>query len=123
MNSEWSNFVKDTRQLLGLKRPEFASLLAIAMPTLDSWEYLGVVPPPVYQYIIGELHKSAVEAKNQLKINKWKYVNAGHPQVGLANRNNTSFWKEVAKGAVAIGAILLIMEALSSNTNQSRKKK
>ena len=122
MNREWSNFVKDTRQLLDLKRPEFASLLAITMPTLDSWEYLGVVPPPVYQYIIGELHNRAIEAKNRLEADKWKYVNAGHPQEGLANRNNSSFWKEVAKGAVAIGAILLIMEALS-NSNQSRKKK
>lgn len=123
MDSEWSNFVKETRKLLGLSRPEFASLLGITIPTLDSWEYLGVVPPPVYQYVVGELHNNAVKARNQLDSDKWRYINAGNSQEGVANRKNVSFWKDVAKGAVAIGAILLIASVLSNQSEENKKKK
>lgn len=121
MNNEWGNFVKETRKFLGLKRPEFVSLLTITIPTLNSWEYLGVVPPPVYQYIIVELHKNATEAKNYLNTDKWKYINASTSQIGLPNRTNASFWKEVTNGSVAIGAILLIV-ALSNNNKSFNKK-
>ncbi len=109
----WSDLVKQTRERLDLTRPEFAALLGISMATLSNWEYMGVVPPPIYQDLVVKLYQNADEAKGMLSSDKANYIGGGNPYRNEAtSRSNSDFFKGVMVGGLAVGAISLIMGML-----------
>ena len=108
---KWSQFLKETRQKLGVTREEFTQLLGITISCLNHWEYSEITPPLLYQDIILQLYRNAEKIKQELDTKKGEYLSLA---TGTKYKSTDDFWTGVVLGGVLVGAIALLIKALSN---------
>ena len=109
MNLTWKEFLRETREDLGITRLEFSRLLGVSLSTFNSWEYSQRVPPPIYQDMIVRLHDNSDEIRAMLDADRARYLKMGYSDAQPGQRGNGDFWKGVKGGITAVGAVVLLM--------------
>lgn len=104
---KWSQFLKETRQKLGVTREEFTQLLGITISCLNHWEYSKITPPLLYQDIILQLYRNSQKIKQELDTKKGEYLSLAT----CTKYKNVDF---VTKDNVLVGAISLLIKVLSN---------
>lgn len=109
---KWSQFLRETKQKLGITREEFAQLLGVTISSLNHWEYSDVTPPLLYQDMILQLYQNAEKIKEELAKKKGEYLSLA---TTTKYKSDDDFWTGVVLGGALVGAMALLIKALSGS--------